>query len=517
MKKKVSVIIPVYNASESLERCVESIVFGEFKNVEVILIEDCSKDNSWDLCQTLSARFKNVQCHRNKKNRGVSYSRNQGLIYADNDYIMFVDSDDWVSGKYVNVMMKAAESRPECLTICGLHYLDKVTDYRRQYLWEAGKEEFCLIGREKFFCLVEQFLLQQLWNKIFRKDVIKKNDLWFDESQSMGEDFQFVLDYIQAAQIKEIMMINQPLYYYIRANNSSLMSKFGLVENDNEFKRLARLRDICGSDNPAIKERYYKAINETKHNYIYQICRNVSVSNEEKIALIEKIARDKNAKIYLKQQKKLILKERTVQTIKDVKTFQERIKGRLRRDKRDYIAQKACRKLNVRDFSIISQNCIGGVFYYDAGMQFLSPTINCFFKEPDFVKFVLKLEYYLSLNLEMHWEEECPVGTLGDISIFFMHYRTCREAEEAWNRRKERINWNKIVVLATDTEGFDEDSWKLWNQIKYPKILFTTLERKGQGVVTYPKYKKNGFVSNLIPDREFYKDGILIKTINALK
>lgn len=198
-----------------------------------------------------------------------------------------------------------------------------------------------------------------------------------------------------------------------------------------------------------------------------------------------------------------------------MKAFQKRIEGRLRRDKRDYIAQKACKQLKARDFSIISQNCIGGVLYHDAGMEFLSPTVNLFFKEPDFVRFVLNLEYYLNLNLEMHWEEEYPVGKLEDISIYFMHYRTCREAREAWNRRKKSINWNKIIVLATDMDGFDEDSWTLWNQIKYPKILFTVTERNAPGVVVYPQNRKNGFVHNLIPDREFYKDGVLVNMINV--
>lgn len=516
MKKKVSVIIPVYNASESIERCVESIALGEFRDANIILVEDCSKDNSWDICQSLAVRLKNVQCHRNEKNSGVSYSRNQGLNYADSDYIMFVDSDDWVSSKYVNVMVKAADSKPDCLIICGLHYLDRIADYRREYLWDAGKENINLIGRERFFGLVEQFLLQQLWNKVFRTDIIKKNNIRFDESQSMGEDFQFVLDYIQAAQIEECMVINQPLYYYIRANNLSLMSKFGLIENDNEFERLAKLRDICGSGNPVIKEQYHKAVRETKYNYIYQICRNVSLNNAEKITLIEKIAKDGNAKKYFKEQRKLIIKERTVQKLKGLKVFQKRIEGRLRRDRRDYIAKKACKQLKAREFSIISQNCIGGVFYHDAGMQFLSPTVNLFFKEPDFVRFVQNLEYYMNLNLEMHWEEEYPVGKLEDISIYFMHYHTCREAGEAWNRRKKRINWNRIVVLATDMEGFDEDSWKLWCQIKYPKLLFTVVERNAQGVVVYPQYKEKGAVHDLIPDREFYKDEILIKMINAL-
>ena len=115
----------------------------------------------------------------------------------------------------------------------------------------------------------------------------------------------------------------------------------------------------------------------------------------------------------------------------------------------------------------------------------------------------------------MYWQEEYPVGLLEDVKVYFMHYSTCREAKDAWDRRKKRINWKKIVVLATDTEEFDEDVWRLWSQITYPKVLFTVSERKSSEVVNYPEYKELGSVPNLIPDREFYKNGVLIETVNT--
>ena len=175
--------------------------------------------------------------------------------------------------------------------------------------------------------------------------------------------------------------------------------------------------------------------------------------------------------------------------------------------KKEYIAE------NV---TFISQNCIGGVFYSDMGMKFLSPTINLYFKEPDFVRFVQKLEYYMGLELEMSWEEEYPVGRLDDITVYFMHYNTCREAKESWEKRKQRINWNKIVILATDMVGFDDSTWKEWKKIQYPKILFSATDRNSSEVVCFSKYKELGHVPDLIPDREFYKDGMLIKVVKSL-
>ena len=76
-----------------------------------------------------------------------------------------------------------------------------------------------------------------------------------------------------------------------------------------------------------------------------------------------------------------------------------RIKKRLIREKNRIIIQRAKRKLHTKDFTLISQNCIGGVFYHDMGLQFLSPTVNTFIPEPDFVKMVLNLRYYMDKDI----------------------------------------------------------------------------------------------------------------------
>lgn len=191
-----------------------------------------------------------------------------------------------------------------------------------------------------------------------------------------------------------------------------------------------------------------------------------------------------------------------------------RIKREIQAFKNNRLIKIQRAKLSCKDVTIISQNCIGGVFYHDMGIKFLSPTINLFFSCDDFVKFVLNLEYYLGLDLEITMGNEYPIGHLNDITAYFMHYNTCTEAKEAWERRKERINWNKIIVLSTDMEDFTDDVYEQWKRITYPKVLFTAVNRKGEGVVFYPEYEKYKKVPDLIPKREFYKNGILIDYIN---
>ena len=113
----------------------------------------------------------------------------------------------------------------------------------------------------------------------------------------------------------------------------------------------------------------------------------------------------------------------------------------------------------------------------------------------------------MECDLEMRWEEEYPVGRLDDIEIYFMHYETCKEAKELWNRRRQRINWGNIIVLSTDREKFDETVFHQWKQIPYPKVLFTAQRQFSEDAdsVFFPQYSEQGCVPDLIPQREFYK------------
>lgn len=166
--------------------------------------------------------------------------------------------------------------------------------------------------------------------------------------------------------------------------------------------------------------------------------------------------------------------------------------------------------------TIISQNCIGGVFYHDMEKPFLSPTVNTFIPEPDFLRMVLNLQDYMAQKLEVHWSGEYPIGTLGDIKIHFVHYHTCEEAEESWNRRTARINYEKILVLCTDRDTFDDHVYSLWKQVPYPKVLFTANDCYTEDAVYFPEYSHLGCIADLIPGRKFYRNGSLQRVFRSM-
>ena len=119
---KFSVIIPVYNAANTIERCISSIVNNTFKDVEIIVIDDCSKDDSLNICRKIAAQNNNLHILHNECNRGVSYTRNRGLENAQGEYILFVDSDDWIEPTYLQSFEQALEENKEFFAICEKFY-----------------------------------------------------------------------------------------------------------------------------------------------------------------------------------------------------------------------------------------------------------------------------------------------------------------------------------------------------------------------------------------------------------
>ncbi len=190
------------------------------------------------------------------------------------------------------------------------------------------------------------------------------------------------------------------------------------------------------------------------------------------------------------------------------------IKNLMIRAKNRFLIHHQKSLLKTKDFSILSQNCIGGVFYHDMGLKFLSPTINLFFSGSDFVRFVINLDYYLAQELRMTQGEDYPVGYLDDVRINFQHYESCAEAKAKWDERKQRIRKDRIIVLCTDRDGFSEETYDQWRKIQYPKVLFSSTDRMEPDVVFLKKYSNSDTVGDLISEREFYYKDRLIKTVN---
>ena len=139
---------------------------------------------------------------------------------------------------------------------------------------------------------------------------------------------------------------------------------------------------------------------------------------------------------------------------------------------------------NVPAFTIFSNNCLGGVFYHDAGLKFTSPLINTAMDGDDFLKFLSNPKYYLTLDLEFftYPGRNYPIARIGDIEVNFVHYKTPEECIEKWKNRAQRIVWDNIFIVATNHDGMCHDAcMERFDKLPYQnKIMFVTKE--------YPQY-----------------------------
>lgn len=227
----VSIIIPVYNAETSLDKCITSILHQTYKEIEVLLINDGSTDNSAIMCEQYATKDRRIHVIH-QHNAGPSAARNTGIQAAMGTYIQFIDADDYIEPDMTKRLVKAMNQYVQ-LAICG-NRLIKNTNGKVQTINNipAVSGVYPLIEFMKSFgTLYHNNLMHSPCNKLYRTDLIKKFNLYFMEDVRMGEDLLFNLEYLNVC--THISIMKDPLYNYVIYNNHSLTGSFkkGFFEN----------------------------------------------------------------------------------------------------------------------------------------------------------------------------------------------------------------------------------------------------------------------------------------------
>lgn len=257
---KVSIIVPVYNIERLLPRCIDSILAQTYKDFELILVDDGSPDNSGKICDEYAGTDKRIKVVH-KQNGGVSSARNAGLDQAVGEFIMFCDSDDSVEPCWCEKMLTLFESEHIDLGLCGYSMVDAETNANvgNKIL---SDEEISIYNRNEVFEFRKAQVIECVWNKIFRKKIIDDFSLRFDESLSYGEDFLFVMKYIQSAK-GDFAFYNTALYDYAIGMSESLSNKYidklwSIMQYI--YDEFDRTLECCGVDISSIpKADYYKS------------------------------------------------------------------------------------------------------------------------------------------------------------------------------------------------------------------------------------------------------------------
>ena len=221
----VSIIIPIYNREQTLERCLCSIIRQTYPNLEIIAVDDGSTDHSRVILERYGKKDPRLHVIY-KKNSGVSESRNLGLQMAKGDFVQFVDADDWLTRDATSLLLQAME--PDIQLV--------ISDYYRvigRRIWIKGHiPASSSMSRAEFAKYMMKspanFYYGVIWNKFYRMDIIKENQLYFAHDLDWCEDFKFNLEYLKYT--SNVQVLTTPFYYYVKTKGSLVDSKIDLKE-----------------------------------------------------------------------------------------------------------------------------------------------------------------------------------------------------------------------------------------------------------------------------------------------
>jgi len=300
----VSIVVPIYNVEKYLQKCIDSLLNQTYKNIEIILVNDGTLDNSLKICefnQKNDSRIKIIS----QKNGGLSKARNTGLENATGEYICFVDSDDYVNEFYVEKLLKNAIETNSDICACSFKYFDEDNN-----VWSREHKINKIFNKvdaiKDIFTGVQETEIM-VWNKLYKRNLFTQNNITFKNGKINEDNFIMYQLYDKANQV---CLINDELYYYLQRNTSIMGVKF----NEKRFHILEAVDET---------KEYFK--NKTDYNYEEElICYETLIitnlintmirskySGKEKKQLIDKLKKNKE-KIYenkfLSKKKKLLIK-----------------------------------------------------------------------------------------------------------------------------------------------------------------------------------------------------------------
>lgn len=278
-KSLISVIVPVYNAEKNLSKCVNSILEQTYDNIEIILVNDGSKDNSLELCNEYKTKHSNVYVV-DKANEGAGEARNAGLKIATGEYVMFIDSDDWIEPEMFSFLVSLMATESDIDTSICNYYIEGVNGESRVKSVLMDIPEKFWITKDVSKCisiLDDTGKFNYLWNRLYKKSIIDENKICFEKQFVTGEDLDFNLKYFR--HVHKCAISNKPMYHYIKDGVDSLCARY----KDNLYcivTELSQRRYELYNDFGMLKDQSYKLIYERTYvDYIRSCIPNMYRSN----------------------------------------------------------------------------------------------------------------------------------------------------------------------------------------------------------------------------------------------
>lgn len=234
-----SIIVPVYNAQDFISLAVESVLSQSFKDYELILINDGSKDMTPRILDDYADKDMRVKV-LHIKNGGVSHARNEGIKLAKGKYLLFLDSDDRYKPDALNILYQVCEKEnPDFLTYAYEECIvEKEQKKRLIHSGKAYKYTNSDAIKKDLLNIVSSEMFGAVWSKVYKNEIIKNNNIKMNENLYLGEDYCFNLEMLKC--VNKYQIIEAPLYIYMIQNSESLIKRY---KND-KFEQMYLMHKI---------------------------------------------------------------------------------------------------------------------------------------------------------------------------------------------------------------------------------------------------------------------------------
>lgn len=262
----VSIIIPVYNSENTINKCLNSCINQTYRDIEILLIDDGSTDASPQKCDDFQSKDNRIRVFH-QKNAGVSSARNLGLEYAKGDFVTFVDSDDWINKDMIETLVNVQKAKDYGIVICG-HRI--ITDEDKSQYNDMYIPEIYSIDQLAAFLLKPQneSAFRSPCGRLFKLSIIKNNDLWFNTELTLGEDTLFNYRYISF--ISSAVCVNN--YYGYNVKKVFSLEKSTRYYNSAKFIFNSRMKMFNGFSQLFSQNGLYEKYKEELSNkYIYSL------------------------------------------------------------------------------------------------------------------------------------------------------------------------------------------------------------------------------------------------------
>ena len=280
MEVKISVIIPVYNVERYLTQCVNSVTLQSYKNLEIILVNDGSPDNSPHICDDFAKRDSRIRVVH-KTNGGLSSARNAGIKIATGDYILFLDSDDY---------WDSTDAMKECAEVCMKYHPDVVMFGYKKYYQRDSRTDVRGISVSNFDTVytIDDLLHADVFttsacNKCVSRRLFNEHHLDFVENQ-LSEDIEYCIKIIKYAD--RFMVIDNPFYIYRQQNAVSISSNIGVKNLRDIAEVLIKYTNECKEE--GIKKRL-PLLNYLALQYVLWMTNSAKVRRDGQLELISEM------------------------------------------------------------------------------------------------------------------------------------------------------------------------------------------------------------------------------------